>query len=203
MLDPVLSQGFYSDIFPFYLKRKLEVYVHHMPPGGSVTRPYAKHQTALLDDTFYHMLQFMTVAESIGMMGACQQLRSIVRGTVRARVFSVFGSFFSLVQLRYILKTLAVLGGCFFGGAPAVVLFAHFDRPIDSIDTLHIALPSSAADRLSELLLHQLIELDSSRKEYTFVGRHTVSLPYQEKVGFCCVAEFQSLVRVSSGCCQY
>ena len=152
----------------------------------------------MFDDTLYYMLQFMTTADAVGLMGACRQLRSVVRGTVRARVFSVFGSFFSLVQLRYFLKTLALLGGCFFGGAPALVLSAYFDRPIDSIDTLHVALPSSssALDRLSEFVLHQLGELDPSCNEYTFVGRHFVSLAFQEKVGFHCVAEFQCLVRL-------
>ncbi len=153
----------------------------------------------MLNDTLYHMLQFMTTADAVGLMGACRQLRSVVRGAVRARVFAVFGSFFSLIQLRYILKTLAALGGCFFGGALALVLSAYFDRPIESIDTLHVAIPSSASalDRLSEFVLHQLAELDPSCGEYTFVGRHFVSIAFQEKVGFRCVAEFQCLVCVS------
>lgn len=174
-----------------------------MVPAGSVARPFATRQTALFDDTVYHMLQFVTVAEAIGLMGACQHMRSIVRGSVRARVFSVFGSFLSLVQLRYIFRTLAVLGGCFFGGAPALVLSAQFDGTLCSIDTLHIAVPSSAGDVLSDLILHQLVKLDPSQDVYAFVGKHFVSLPYQEKVGFRCVAEFQSVVRISLPCYNY
>ena len=152
----------------------------------------------MFDDTLYHMLQFMTMADAVGLMGACRQLRSVVQGAIRAQVFTVFGSFFSLVQLRYILRTLSVLGGCFFGGAPALVLSANFDWPVESIDTLHVAIPSSASvlDRLTEFVLHQLVELNPSRNEYTFVGRHFVSLAFQEKVGFRCVAEFRCLVCV-------
>lgn len=179
------------------------MYVHQTIPDESVMRPSVVHQTAMFDDTLYHMLHFMTIPEAIGLMGACQQLRSIVRGTVRRRVFAVYGSFFSLVQLRYILRTLAVLNGCFFGAAPALVLSAHFDRALDSIDTVHIALPCSAVDRMADFVLHQMVELDPTRDEWTFVGKHFVSLAYQEKVGFRCVAEFRCLVCVSSNPYKY
>ena len=197
------NEVFYSDIFPAFLKKNLTVDVRHTAPDGSGARPFVVHQTAMFDDTLYHMLHFLTIPEAIGLMGACQQLRSIVRGTIRTRVFSVFGSFFSLVQLRFILKTLAAVGGCFFGAAPALVLSAHFDRPLGAIDTLHIALLCSTVDRLSDFVLHQLAGLDPSREEWAFVGRHCVSLAYQEKVGFRCVAEFRCLVRVSPSSYNY
>ena len=144
------------------------------------------------------MLQFMTIAEAMGIMATCRQLRSIVRGALRARVFSVFEAFFSLVQLRQMLKNLAVLGGCFFGTAPALVLAARFDRRLQPIHTLHIALPNSAADCLSEFILQQLGELDPSRKKYALVGTHYVPAVIREKVGYSCIAEFRCLVSTLS-----
>lgn len=115
----------------------------------------------------------------------------------RAPYAHTLRQFFSLVQLRYVLKALADLGGCFFGAAPALMLFVQFDRPLNSIDTLHIAVPTEAMDRLCDFVLYQLVELDQLRNRYTFVERHFVSLPYQEKVGFRCVTEFQCFVHVS------